>query len=204
MATGRWSCLILLAVFDNSRYATSNAVTSATVVVPTSTQLLQRIEYTSQATRHAMLIDNIPIDTADPGTPSRFDFHDRAICGMRDNVNANNTGVVTNKGSNAMAATMALDNTTNRAITTRGELVRARTTARFINAEATVDAINEGDEMRMPWPSQAALEPVISTHIVRLTPWPWPRRRIFRTWGQACNTPSTAAMKPKTSAQNTQ
>ena len=143
---------------------------NATVVVPTSTQLFHRIEYTSHANRHAMLIDNIPIDTAEPGTPSRFDFHDRAIWGMRDSVNANSTGVVTTNGNHAIAATMMHDNPTNRATTTRGELVSASTTARFIRAEATVLAINEGEAMRNPCPSHAALDPVISTHIARLTP----------------------------------
>ncbi len=48
----------------------------ATVVVPISTGLSHKMEYTSHASRHAMLKEIIPIETADPGTLLRFDVHD--------------------------------------------------------------------------------------------------------------------------------
>ena len=64
-------------------------------------------------------------------------------------------------------------------------------------------AMSDGEEMRMPYPSQAALEATIIDHMTALTPWLWPSLRTRRACGHAWTTPRTAAMKPKTSATNT-
>ena len=127
----------------------------------------------------------MPIDTAEPGMPCLFSFQDRAICGTRDSVNAKRTGVVAHNGNVAIAMTTTADNTTKRTKTVFGDVVRARTTKTFITAEATVLAIRDGEPKRMPCPNHAALEPVIKTHMVTLTPWPWPSCRIFLACGQA-------------------
>ena len=63
--------------------------------------------------------------------------------------------------------------------------------------------INDGDPMRIPYPNQAAFDVDIITHIVMLTPRPWPSERTLRVCGHACRTPSAAARYPKNSASDT-
>lgn len=67
---------LLFAELDISKYATNKVNTSAIVVVPISTGLFHKMEYTSHASKHATFRAIIPMETADPGTLSRFDFHD--------------------------------------------------------------------------------------------------------------------------------
>jgi hypothetical protein len=127
-------------------------------------------EYASQLRRHAMLTAMDPSDTADPGTPSRRDLHDRTIWGTRDNVNAYNAGVTSHNGPAAAATT-----TTRNTAATRGTIVRASdvmvtTTRPLMIPVATVLTTNDGEPVRMPYPNHAALELVISIHIARLTP----------------------------------
>jgi hypothetical protein len=67
---------LLFAELVVSKYATKSDSTRAIVVVPMRTGLFHKMEYTSHATRHAMLKEIIPIETADPGTLLRFDTQD--------------------------------------------------------------------------------------------------------------------------------
>lgn len=59
-------------------------------------------------------------------------------------------GVVIQSGRIAINKTVTLDNAVKRKTITRGDDVNARTTVKFISADATVLAISEGDPIRIP------------------------------------------------------
>ena len=65
-------------------------------------------------------------------------------------MNANKTGVVIQSGRVAIKKAVAVERTIKRKTTTRGDDVNARTTVKFMNADATVLAISDGDPIRIP------------------------------------------------------
>lgn len=150
-----------------------------------------------------MLVATEPMETAEPETPSRRDFQDRMIWGTRDSVNTKSTGVTNQPGSSALPTAMTSATGTHLRRTRRRFSTRARTTERFRHAEATVLVMSEGEPIRKPYPSHAAFDVDIITHIVMLTPRPCPSDRTFRVCGHACSTPSMAATYPKNSASDT-
>lgn len=110
------------------------------------------------------------IDTAVSPDAARRDFHDRAIWGSRENVKKKSTGDTIQLGNTTAPTMNTAATAAMRPRSERTDPATARATLALMNPVATVLATSDGDAVRMPYPSQAALEAVIINQVARLTP----------------------------------